>query len=64
MNAPEDTARKKYFTPPDRAELEQEVLKRLQEDRPAQIEMLQDALKLKTTAQLEDMLERMKKEGR
>jgi hypothetical protein len=47
----------------DRAELEQEVLKRLREDRPAQVEMLRDALRLKTTAQLEDMLGRMKKEG-
>lgn len=48
----------------DRAELEQEVLKRLHEDRPTQIEMLRDAVKMKTTAQLEDILERMKKEGR
>ena len=48
----------------DRLELEQEVIKRLREDRPAQVEILQDALKLKTTVQLEDMLERMKKEGR
>ena len=64
MNAPEDTACERYFTPPDRTELEQEVLKRLLEDRPAQVEMLRDALRLRTTAQLEDMLERMKKEGR
>lgn len=48
----------------DRTELEQEIIKRLPEDRPAQVEMLRDALRLKSTAQLEDMLERMKKEGR
>ena len=47
----------------DRTELEQEALKRLHETRPMQIEMLRDALRLKTTAQLEDMLERMKKEA-
>jgi len=48
----------------DRQELEQEVLKRLPETRPAQVDMLRDAMKLKTTVQLEDILKRMKEAGR
>lgn len=47
-----------------REELEEEVFKRLRVTRDADIPIIRDALKLKPRAELEDILKRMKEEGR
>ncbi len=47
-----------------RDELEEEVFKRLHIGAPTDIPIIKDALKRKPTSQLEDILARMKAEGR
>jgi hypothetical protein len=48
----------------DRKQLENEVFKRLQITAPAHLSIIRKDLKLKSTGELEDILERMKKAGR
>ena len=48
----------------DRKQLEEEVYKRLSITKPSDEPIIRDALKMKPTADLEDILDRMKKEGR
>lgn len=47
-----------------RDELEEEVFKRLRIGRPSDIAIIRDAIKLKPTNELEDILKRMKEAGR
>lgn len=48
----------------DREQLEEEVFRRLRIGKPPDEPLIRDALKMKPTEELEDILDRMKKEGR
>lgn len=48
----------------ERVELEQEVFKRLRIGKPGDIDIVRRSVEMKTTKELEDILERMKAEGR
>lgn len=52
------------LTKSERDKLEQEILDRMPTLRPYDMPVMQDAMSRKTDAQLEDILKRMKEDGR